>query len=56
MPLNIIIRRKGSLKERKSREYKNETLRHYYKREQEQGSRFFSHGMSKDSIKKVLSE
>ena len=56
MPLNIIVRKKGSYKERKSREVKDEQLRAYYRREQEQGSRFFAHEMTKAQIKKVLTE
>lgn len=56
MPLNIIIKGKGSYKQRKSREVKDLQLKEYYKREIEQGSRFFAHELTKKQIKKVLSE
>lgn len=54
--LNIIIKKKGSYKERKSNDVKAEQLRAYYQREIEQGSRFYAHGMTKTQIKEVLSE
>ena len=56
MPLNIIIRKKGTRKERLSREVKDVQLKAYYQREIEQGSRFYAHDITKEQIKKVLTE
>lgn len=56
MGLNIIIKGKGTYKQRKSREVKDIQLKAYYQREIEQGSRFFAHKLTKDQIKKVLTE
>ena len=56
MPLNIIIRKKGTYKQRMSREVKDVQLKAYYQREIEQGSRFYAHNIPKEAIKKVLTE
>ena len=56
MPLNIIIRKPGTRKQRLSREHRNAALKSYYQREIEQGSRFYAHDMSKKDIKRVLTE
>lgn len=53
--MNIIVKNKGTEKERMSTEAKRQTLRHYYGREIRDGSRFkIKCGASKEAIKKVL--
>jgi hypothetical protein len=54
--MQIIVKRGGNEKERRSAEAKQQTLRHYYNREIRDGSRFrHKAGYSKEAIKKVLS-
>ena len=56
MPLNIIVRKKGSEGERRFRETAESHKRLYHQREIENGSRFQSKAGSKQQIKKVLDD
>jgi len=52
--VNIIIKKRESESARRSREYLEQTRRHYYGREQRDGSRFQSKAGTKAEIKKAL--
>jgi hypothetical protein len=54
--MNIIVAKKESENVRRAREYVEQTRRHYYGREQRDGSRFRSKAGSKEEIKKALDE
>ena len=56
MPLNIIVRKKGSEGERRFRETAESHKRLYYRREETSGSRFQSKAGSKQQIKEVLDD
>jgi hypothetical protein len=52
--MQIIIKKRESESVRRAREYIEQTRRHYYGREQRDGSRFQSKAGSKEQIKKAL--
>ena len=54
MALNIIVRSKEGESARRTKEYAEQTRKHYYGRELRDGSRFQSKAGSKEQIKKVL--
>jgi hypothetical protein len=54
MAVNIIVKKRESESVRRSREYLEQTRKHYYGREQRDGSRFQSKAGSKEAIKKAL--
>jgi len=52
--MNIIIKKRESESVRRSREYLEQTRKHYYGREQRDGSRFRSKAGTKEQIRKTL--
>jgi hypothetical protein len=52
--MQIIVKSKKSEFDRRTREYADQTLKHYYQREIRDGSRFRSKAGTKSQIKKVL--
>jgi hypothetical protein len=54
--MEIIVKKRESESVRRAREYLEQTRRHYYGREQRDGSRFKSKAGTKEQIKKALDE
>ena len=54
MALNIIVRSKEGESARRTKEYAEQTRRHYYDREIRDGSRFRSKAGSKEQIKRAM--
>jgi hypothetical protein len=52
--LNIIVKSKESEGARRAKEYTEQTRKHYYGREQRDGSRFRSKAGSKEQIDRAL--